>query len=131
MAKEAERATVPDLTGSTLSGARKLLAEQGLKLGDTTEVDSGAEAGTVVGQGVAQGEEVEPGSAIDGQVAKSVETVRIPTGIVGRTLAEVQDELGALGLRTTVASGSSQDSDAVVTSSTPGGRGARSRRGAR
>ncbi|WP_093906928.1 Stk1 family PASTA domain-containing Ser/Thr kinase [Streptomyces sp. cf386] len=119
VAKEAERATVPDLTGATLSEARKLLAERDLKLGDTTEVDSGAEAGTVVGQSVAHGEEVEPGSAVDVQVAKSVETVQIPTGIVGRTLAEVQDELAALGLRTAVASGSSRASDAVVTSGTP------------
>ncbi|MCX5556512.1 Stk1 family PASTA domain-containing Ser/Thr kinase [Streptomyces sp. NBC_00038] len=119
VAKEAEKSTVPDLTGNTASEARNLLAEHDLKLGDTTEVDSGAEAGTVVGQSVPSGEEVEPGSTVDVQVAKAVETVQIPTDIVGRTLAEVQDELGGLGLQVSVASGYSQASDAVVASSTP------------
>ncbi|MEU0949496.1 PASTA domain-containing protein [Streptomyces canus] len=119
VAKEAEKATVPDLTGSTLSEARKLLAEHGLELGDTTEVESSAAAGTVVGQSTAAGDEVEPGSSVDVQIAKSVQTVQIPADIVGKTLAEVQNELGDLGLQATVASGYPQASDAVVTSSTP------------
>ncbi|WP_030620335.1 Stk1 family PASTA domain-containing Ser/Thr kinase [Streptomyces fulvoviolaceus] len=118
-AKEAEKATVPDLSGSTVSEARKLLAEHDLKLGDTTEVDSGAESGTVVGQSVASGEEADTGSAIDVQVAKSVPTVQIPTDIVGKTLAEIQDELDGLGLQAAIASGYSQASDSVVTTSTP------------
>ncbi|MEV6941554.1 PASTA domain-containing protein [Streptomyces sp. NPDC051172] len=117
--KKAEKATVPDLTGSTLSVARKLLAEHDLELGDTTEVDSSEAAGTVVEQSAAAGHEVEPGSSVDVQIAKSVQTVQIPTDIVGKTLAEVQNELGGLGLQATVASGYSQASDAVVTSSTP------------
>ncbi|MFJ2829457.1 Stk1 family PASTA domain-containing Ser/Thr kinase [Streptomyces sp. NPDC087263] len=119
VAKEADKSTVPDLTGKTASEARELLAENDLKLGDTTEVDNGAEAGTVVGQSVPSGEEVDPGSTIDIQVAKTVETVQIPTDIVGSTLGDVQDELGGLGLQVGVASGYSQASDAVVTSSTP------------
>ncbi|MFD5406227.1 PASTA domain-containing protein [Streptomyces griseorubiginosus] len=109
---EAEKATVPDLTGSTLSEARKLLAEHDLELGDTTEVDSDAAAGTVVEQSAAAGDEVEPGSSVDVRIAKSVQTVRIPTDIVGKDLAEVQNELGGLGLQVTVASGYSQASDA-------------------
>ncbi|MGI5459602.1 PASTA domain-containing protein [Streptomyces sp. CA-249302] len=119
VAKEAEKATVPDLTGSTVSEARKLLAEHGLELGDTTEVESDAEAGTVIEQSATAGQEVEPGTSVDVQVAKSVQTVQIPTDIVGKTLDEVQNELGGLGLQVTVASGDSQASDAVVTSSTP------------
>lgn len=58
--------------------------------------------GSVVRWNVVQGEEVEPGSAVDVRIAKSVETVQIPVEIVGRTLAEVQGEPGALGLRTAV-----------------------------
>ncbi|MFF7047951.1 PASTA domain-containing protein [Streptomyces griseorubiginosus] len=119
VAEEAEKATVPDLTGSTLSEARKLLAEHDLELGDTTEMDSDAAAGTVVEQSTTAGDEVEPGSSVDVRIAKSVQTVQIPTDIVGKTLAEVQNELGDLGLRVTVSSGYSQASDAVVTSSTP------------
>ncbi|MFG2554702.1 PASTA domain-containing protein [Streptomyces sp. NPDC048581] len=119
VAKEAEKATVPDLSGAPVSEAKELLAAQGLKVGDTTEVESDAESGTVVGQSVASGDEVEPGTAIDVKVAKAVQTVQIPTDIVGKTLSEVQDELGALGLQVTVVTGYSQASDAVVTSSTP------------
>ncbi|QNP74362.1 PASTA domain-containing protein [Streptomyces roseirectus] len=119
VAKEAEKATVPDLTGSTLGEARKLLAEHDLELGDTTEVESSAEAGTVVGQSITAGDEVEPGSSVGVRIAKSVRTVRIPADIIGKTLGEVQNELGGLGLQVTVASGYSQASDAVVTSSTP------------
>lgn len=119
VAKEAEKATVPDLTGSTLSEARRLLAEQDLELGDTTEVESSAAAGTVVEQSAAAGDEVKPGSSVDVQIAKSVQTVQIPADIIGKTLAEVRNELGDLGLQATVASGYSQASDAVVTSSTP------------
>ncbi|WP_200302483.1 Stk1 family PASTA domain-containing Ser/Thr kinase [Streptomyces adelaidensis] len=119
VAERAARSTVPDLTGSTLSEARKLLAEQDLKLGGTTEVESGAEAGTVVGQSVAESEEIEPGSSVDVRIAQAVQTVQIPVDVVGRTLAEVQDELGGLGLRVSVASGYSQASDSVVTAATP------------
>lgn len=57
VAKEAAKATVPDLTGSTVSEVRKLLAEQNLKLGSTTEVESSAGSGTVVEQSTASGEE--------------------------------------------------------------------------
>ena len=119
VAEEAEKATVPDLTGSTLRQARTLLAEHDLELGDTTEVDSTAAAGTVVEQSTAAGAEVEPGSSVDVRIAKSVQTVQIPADIVGNPLAEVRNELGDLGLQVTVASGYSQAADAVVTSSTP------------
>ncbi|MFJ6079934.1 PASTA domain-containing protein [Streptomyces sp. NPDC092369] len=119
VAREADKATVPDLSGATVDEARKLLAEQNLKLGGTTEVESGAESGTVVGQSVASGAEVEPGTSVDVKVAKAVQTVQIPADITGKTLAEVRDELGALSLQVAVATGYSQADDAVVTSSTP------------
>ncbi|MFD4600722.1 PASTA domain-containing protein [Streptomyces sp. NPDC058464] len=119
VAKAAEQSQVPDLTGSTLAQARKLLATQDLKLGDTTEVESSAEAGTVVEQSVRGGTEVAPGTAVDVGLAKAEQTVLIPAGIVGETLGEARDELTGLGLRATVASGYPQASDAVVTSSTP------------
>ncbi|MEU9406804.1 PASTA domain-containing protein [Streptomyces sp. NPDC048281] len=119
VAEEAAKSTVPDLGGVTVSEARRLLAAQNLKLGSTTEVESDATAGTVIGQSSAAGQEVDPGTAIDIKVAKAVQTVRIPSDIVGKTLAEVQSELSALGLQTSVATGYAQASDAVVTSSTP------------
>ena len=48
-----------------------------------------------------------------------MQTVQIPTDIVGKSLADVQNELSALGLQVSVATGYSQASDALVTSSTP------------
>jgi len=120
VAKEVRKSTVPDLSGVTVSQARKLLAAQNLKLGSTTEVESDSEAGTVVEQGIASGEEVSPGTTVDVEVAKAAQTVRIPSDLVGKTLQEVQEELNALGLKAGAATGYSQASDAVVTSSTPG-----------
>ncbi|MFD5080630.1 Stk1 family PASTA domain-containing Ser/Thr kinase [Streptomyces sp. NPDC058371] len=119
VAGAAAESTVPDLTGATVAEAKALLAAQDLTLGSTTEVDSGAETGTVVGQSVADGQEVEPGTTVDVKVAGAVETVQVPADIVGKTLAEVRSELGDLGLDVSVASDSSGASDAVVTASTP------------
>ena len=119
VARAAAKATVPDLTGKTVDEATRLLAEHDLKLGDTTEVESGATVGTVVGQSEQAGSEVDSGSSVDVQVAKAQQTVAVPGDIVGKTLAEVRSELDGLGLDASVASGSSQNSDAIVTSSTP------------
>ncbi|GAB7110342.1 Stk1 family PASTA domain-containing Ser/Thr kinase [Streptomyces phaeofaciens JCM 4814] len=119
VAKEAARSTVPDLVGRTVDEATELLAEHDLELGDTTRVESDATAGTVIGQSEREGAEVDPGTTVDVQVAEAKETVEIPGDIVGGTLAEVRGELAGLGLGVSVASGSSQASDAVVTSSTP------------
>ncbi|MGF0173867.1 PASTA domain-containing protein [Streptomyces sp. Marseille-Q5077] len=112
--------TVLDLTSNTVSDARKLLTDHDLRLGDTTGAESGAESGTAVGQRVASGGEVEPGTTVDIKIAKAAATVWIPTGIVGKTLAAVQDELGALRLHLSVTTGYPQASDAVVTFSIPG-----------
>ena len=119
VAKEEDKAAVPDLVGKTLSEARSLLAARDLKLGSTTEVESRAETGTVTGQSIAAGEEVAPGSSVDVQVAKAKETVQIPTDIIGRMLGDVEDELAGLGLQTSVASGYPRTSGALVTSSSP------------
>ncbi|MEU6201553.1 PASTA domain-containing protein [Streptomyces sp. NPDC047061] len=69
VAKAPERVTVPDLTGRTLSEARKLLAESNLKLGSTTKVTSTSPAGSVVAQSIAAGGTAAPGSPIDVQLA--------------------------------------------------------------
>ncbi|MFJ5780014.1 Stk1 family PASTA domain-containing Ser/Thr kinase [Streptomyces sp. NPDC093094] len=121
VAEAADRSTVPDLTGKTVSEAEELLAEHGLALGSTTEVeaDEGLEAGTVIGQSIPYGTEVEPDSSVDIKVAKWVETVQVPVGIMGKTLAEARSDLQSLGLQVSVASDASSASDAVVTSSVP------------
>ena len=119
-ARARQTGTVPDLTGATLGSARKLLAAQGLTLGDTTEVGSGAESGTVVGQSIAQGKRVARGTAVDVRVAEAAATVHVPRDLVGRHLAVVRAELRLHGLGLEVADGSDRSSTAVVTSSSPG-----------
>ncbi|MEU1405632.1 Stk1 family PASTA domain-containing Ser/Thr kinase [Streptomyces sp. NPDC005728] len=119
VAKEEAKSTVPDLSGKTVDEATKLLGEHDLKLGGTTEVESDATPGTVIGQSEQAGSEVDPSSTIDIQIAKAQQTVEIPGDIVGKTLAEVRSELDGRGLTVSVASGSSQASDSIVTSSTP------------
>ncbi|MFE0700564.1 PASTA domain-containing protein [Streptomyces sp. NPDC058872] len=121
VAKAADRSTVPDLTGKTVSEAKELLAEHGLALGSATEVeaDGGLEAGTVIRQSISYGTEVELDSSVDIEVAKRVETVQVPADIMGKTLAEARSDLQSLGLQVSVASDASSASDAVVTSSIP------------
>ncbi|WP_308311039.1 PASTA domain-containing protein [Streptomyces sp. GbtcB6] len=68
-AEAPERVTVSDLTGRTVSEARKLLTESNLKLGTTTEVTSTSPAGSVVDQSITAGETAAAGSPIDVQLA--------------------------------------------------------------
>ncbi|WP_089102430.1 PASTA domain-containing protein [Streptomyces hyaluromycini] len=68
-AQAPERVTVPDLTGRTVSEARKLPAGSNLKPGTTTEVTSTSPAGSVVDQSVTAGETAAAGSPIDVQLA--------------------------------------------------------------
>ncbi|MFG2957525.1 Stk1 family PASTA domain-containing Ser/Thr kinase [Streptomyces sp. NPDC048291] len=119
VARARQTGTVPDLTGATLGSARKLLAAQGLTLGDTTEVRSGAESGTVVGQSIAQGKRVARGTTVDVRVAEAAATVHVPRDLAGRPVAVVRAELRLLGLGLEVADGSDGSSTSVVTSSSP------------
>jgi serine/threonine-protein kinase len=86
--------TVLDLTSNTVSDARKLLTDHDLRLGDTTGAESGAESGTAVGQRVASGGEVEPGTTVDIKIAKAAATVWIPTASWARLLLRSRTNWG-------------------------------------
>ena len=60
---------VPKLTGGDAALAARLLADAGLAVGATVEIDSPDRAGTVVSQDPLPGDYVEPGTPIDLRVA--------------------------------------------------------------
>jgi serine/threonine-protein kinase len=71
-----KKVKVPDLTGQTLAGAIALLQEQGLLLGEKTEVTSDEfEPGQIVSQDPAADERVEPGTSVNVTVAAGPSTI--------------------------------------------------------
>ncbi|WP_405737470.1 Stk1 family PASTA domain-containing Ser/Thr kinase [Streptomyces sp. NBC_01537] len=119
VAKAADKSTVPDLTGLTVSQAKKRLEDNDLVLGSTTDVDSSATAGTVVGQSIQPDKKVKTGTAVDVDVVKAAATVQVPSDLIGMTLTNARTALNDLGLQVALASGSSAESDALVTASNP------------
>ncbi|MFD5428528.1 PASTA domain-containing protein [Streptomyces sp. NPDC127084] len=118
VSKEPATARVPDLVGETLDDAEELLAQRGLRLGDTTEVESSQKAGTVIKQSIAEGEEVKDGTAVDVQVAKQAATV-VLGNLTGMTLGDAEDYLANAGLHIYISSGSSRAADSIVVTTTP------------
>jgi serine/threonine-protein kinase len=119
VAKASDKVTVPDLTGLTPSEAKTLLESNNLVLGSTTDVDSSAKEGTVVGQSILANKQVKTGTTIDVDVAKAATTVQVPSNLIGMTLADARTALNNVGLKVAVASGSSADSNALVADSNP------------
>jgi serine/threonine-protein kinase len=64
-----EQAEVPDVVGQTEDNARSALESANLRVGEVTEEESDEEAGTVIDQSPAAGEEVDRDSAVDLTVA--------------------------------------------------------------
>ncbi|NJP99260.1 Stk1 family PASTA domain-containing Ser/Thr kinase [Streptomyces zingiberis] len=120
VAKEADKSTVPDLTGKTPDEAKGILDEAGLVLGDQSEVDSDAKAGTIVGQSFQAGEQVAAGSTVNVQVAKESEKVKVPGGLRGQKVKAVREQLEGLGLGVAFVEGSPQDDNATVIAIQPG-----------
>lgn len=65
-----ENVSVPGLLGMTEDGARAALEAKGLKIGSVDQVDSSAEAGSVVWQSQDAGAEVTKGSTVNIQISK-------------------------------------------------------------
>ncbi|MDO5783659.1 MAG: Stk1 family PASTA domain-containing Ser/Thr kinase [Eubacteriales bacterium] len=64
---------VPDLTGMTQSAAKKMLESYGLELGNVSQEESDAPAGTVISQTVPEGTEVAKGTKVGITIAKAAE----------------------------------------------------------
>lgn len=101
ISKGAEKVTVPNLGGMTVSEAQKALADKGLKDGGATEEYSNTvEAGKIISQSVKDGKKVEPGTSVSYVVSKGKEpakTVTVPNAI-GSSLADAIKALSNKGL---------------------------------
>ncbi len=92
-----EFAVVPDLTGMTEEEAEEALTELELELGTVTkEYSDSIEAGLVISQGTEADTEVKLGSKINIVISKGIETVKLPTSILGRDYQDVKKELEKL-----------------------------------
>ena len=82
-------AVMPQVVGLSLSDAESRLAEEEL-VADVTYVDSTEEADTVIGQDIAEGEEVERGSSVGLTVSNGISGPEMPDLIgVTRRIAEL------------------------------------------
>ncbi|MFI6350953.1 Stk1 family PASTA domain-containing Ser/Thr kinase [Streptomyces sp. NPDC050560] len=124
VSKERKQVQVPDLTGKSCDDAKKALSDIKLE-GNCTEVENNdAQAGTVFGQSLAAGSNADPGSTVDLQIAKAGESQQpatVPNDLTGKKLSEVQQALTGMGLKVQVAPGSSDDPNASVIATNPGG----------
>ena len=93
-----EQVEVPDVTGDSEENARSALESAGLRVGQITREESGEEAGTVIEQSPAAGEEVDMGDAVDLTVARPTP---IPD-VVDLTEEEAQAELEDAGFEVRV-----------------------------
>jgi serine/threonine-protein kinase len=107
---------VPNVVGETRRQAETILVDAGFAVGDVIQVPAPAddpeiEPGTVIEQDPAAEEEVEEGTEVTLTVVAQPEAVAIPTGLVGRTPAEVESALTALGFEVAFQDEPSEDVD--------------------
>ncbi|MGW1762571.1 Stk1 family PASTA domain-containing Ser/Thr kinase [Streptomyces sp. NPDC002073] len=119
VAKEAEKSTVPDLSGKNVDEAKKALEDEDLQLGSTTEVDSTATPGTVVEQSLAPNVEVAKGSTVNVKIAKAAAQVQVPQ-LFGKTVAEARQILQQNNLAFGSVVSGPQDENALILLSEPG-----------
>lgn len=89
---------VPDLVGMGENAAIQELNDAGLRLGNTTQEETGEEdPGTVLGSSPSPGEEVAPETAVDLVVAAAITEVEVPD-LGGMSQEQAQDALGEADL---------------------------------
>jgi beta-lactam-binding protein with PASTA domain len=123
VSKGQDSKTVPKITGMTLQDASTLLQQHELALGDQTERNDTADAGTVIAQDPAAGAIAPVGSSVDVTVSKGPKDVLVPD-LTGQDEKTAQANLEQAGLKEgtvrRVAS-SSQPSGSIVSNDPPGG----------
>ncbi len=70
MGEEVKLASVPDVRGATLDGAKRTLEKYGLLVGDTKEETNDAPRGTVISQDPAYGAQITKGSKVNLVISK-------------------------------------------------------------
>ncbi|MEV7418506.1 Stk1 family PASTA domain-containing Ser/Thr kinase [Streptomyces sp. NPDC089919] len=120
VAKEAQKSTVPDLLGKKPSDAKQLLSDADLQLGTKEEVESDAEAGTIIEQSLTAGTEVEPGSTVNVKIAKARASSNVPVpSLLGKTVAEARTILQQNNLSFGTVLQGPQDDNALVLTTDP------------
>jgi eukaryotic-like serine/threonine-protein kinase len=112
---------VPGLYGNTPAQAKTVLEGAHLKLGGTNEdYSNDVPEGSIVYQDPAEGQDVEPGTAVDITVSLGVKQVRVPE-VYGLSVAAAQSTLSGAGLGSTAievegdeAAGTALSTDPVV-----------------
>jgi serine/threonine-protein kinase len=119
IAKAAEKATVPDVTGQTCDTAKQQMEQNDLT-GNCTEAetDDSSKDGKVIQTTPAAGSSVDKGSTVTIQVGKAKEQVSVPN-LVGQRLKDAKSALENVGLSVGSVSGSDDD-NAFVISADPG-----------
>lgn len=94
---EVEPTTVPNVVGSTLDDAQRIIARAQLKVGNVSEqLEVGADSGIVRSQSIAARGEVAPGTAIDLVVSEAASEV---PRLTGRTREQAASDLRKANLK--------------------------------
>jgi eukaryotic-like serine/threonine-protein kinase len=92
---------VPQLYGNTPAQARSILGEANLKLGDkSSEYNGDVAEGSIFFQDPAEGQRVEPGTAVDVTVSLGAQQIEVPE-VYGLSVADAQATLSGVGLNST------------------------------
>ncbi|WP_128377549.1 Stk1 family PASTA domain-containing Ser/Thr kinase [Streptomyces cavernae] len=124
VAIEKKQVTVPDVIGQSCDDAKEQIEDNGLKAGDCTdvEVQDPNQVGKVIKTTPDVNTQVSPGTTVNLQVGKAPEQqqkVQVPQ-LAGRTFGEVKQLIASAGLQLGNVQGS-QDDNAIVLASSPGG----------
>ncbi|MEU5842786.1 Stk1 family PASTA domain-containing Ser/Thr kinase [Rhodococcus sp. NPDC047139] len=119
MSKGSPPVTLPDLAGSTVDEARRILDEAGLTVGEVREVfDAEVDGGRVSGTEPAEGTTVNAGGTVTLLVSNAV---KVPS-MLGRSVASAREELTRLGFDVEVRQVADSDRSVVIGQNPGGGR---------
>lgn len=111
--------TLPDLVGSSVEEARRVLDEAGLTVGEVREVfDAEVDSGRVSGTDPAEGTEVGAGGTVTLLVSNAV---KVPS-MLGRSVGSAREELTRLGFEVEVRQVADSDRSVVIGQSPGAGR---------
>ncbi|MEU7054584.1 Stk1 family PASTA domain-containing Ser/Thr kinase [Streptomyces sp. NPDC046197] len=123
IAKAAEKATVPDVTGQACDAAKQQMQANNL-VGNCTEVDTSDpnQVGKVIQTSPQAGSQVDKGSAVNIQIGKQAQQKTQVPPVVGQTVAQARQTLQAAGFTNIqFTPGSNQSDNALVIRQDPRG----------
>ncbi|MFB7596309.1 Stk1 family PASTA domain-containing Ser/Thr kinase [Streptomyces sp. NPDC056160] len=120
VAKAAEKATVPTVTGQTCDAAKQQMQANNLA-GECVEVDNSDpnQAGKVINTVPGPGQQVDKGSKVTIQVGKQVQQKTQVPGVQGKRVAEAKQILTAAGFTNIQFNGSGDNDNAYVVQQNP------------